>query len=304
MKLPYKDSRGEFALVFTACDHMYPFDSSTLDVGVTFRPQHAKYAQNVIENLAMHLKYRCHCPDQYMAKMLKGAHVLMMRGKKWHREHEKAYDPKHMQEGLSAKDLSYVMEEFNLDISVVLKDAAMAVSRTAVPETATEADGVSIPRAASNASQQLSMLNSITTFRDVDEELEDTRPTPTPTQRTLPRNPWASPLVPAANPISIQSPSTAVTITTIASADSSNMQTTPHLEDSSLTTATESAGMTEAQVKNLLATYELQWQAKMSQEVERRLAEQREEYLKQDRARNEHNSNVQTAHSSGGGPSP
>jgi hypothetical protein len=207
-----------------------------------------------------------------------------------------------MQEGLSAKDLSYVMEEFNLDISVVLKDAAMAVSRTAAPETAMEADGVSIPRAASNASQQLSMLNSITTFRDVNEEIEDTRPTPTP--RKLQQNSWASPLVPAANPISIQSPSTAVTITTIASADSSNMQTTPHLEDSSLTTATEPAGMTEAQVKNLLATYELQWQAKMSQEVERRLAEQREEYLKQDRARNEHNSNVQTAHSSGGGPSP
>jgi hypothetical protein len=303
MRLPYTDARGEFPLLFTACDHVIPFDSTTLDVGVTFRPQHAKYAQNVIEHMAMHFRHQGGCPSLYMAKMFKGAHVLMMRSKKWHPEHKKAYDPKHMQEGLSARDLSHAMAEFNLDISMVLKDAAMAVSREAA---APEADGVSRPKEASNASQQLSMLNSITTFRDADEEMVETpapQGTSPPPTRTLKRNPWASP-VPAAQ-ISIQSPSTSATTITMASAESSAVQTLPVQEDSSLTTATEPAGMTEAQVKSLLAIQESQWEARMEQEIALRLAEQRDSLQKQHLARKmKRNHQVQTAQSSGGGQPP
>jgi hypothetical protein len=53
------------------------------------------------------------------------------------------YDPKHTQEGLSASELSHMMAEFNLDISVVLQDAAMAVFRVAAAQ---EGDGVLDPK--------------------------------------------------------------------------------------------------------------------------------------------------------------
>jgi hypothetical protein len=81
MNVPYKDSRREYPAVFTSVDDVLPYDSSTWDVGVTFRPQHAKYAQNVIENLALHFKHRCGSTSKYLKKVFKLEHLRMMRGK-------------------------------------------------------------------------------------------------------------------------------------------------------------------------------------------------------------------------------
>jgi hypothetical protein len=275
MTVPYTDSRGEHPSLFTSVDDVLPFDSSTRDYGVTFRPQHAKYAQNVIENLAMHFEYRCGCSRDYILKVFKSEHIQMMRGKRWHVEHEKAFDPKNTQEGLSAIDLSLAMTEFNLDITVVLQDAAMAGSRAAAT---TEGDGVSAPREASNASQQLSMLNSITTFRAPDEEMAESdanSQSAIPAARPTPNNPyaWTSRPGATATRISHVSPSTAGTSTTRASVDTPTTQTALVQEDSSLTTTTEPIGITEAQLNNLLAAHDRKWQAKLAVEVALRVAE-------------------------------
>jgi hypothetical protein len=307
MLVPYKDSRGEHPALFTSCDHGVQLESTAWDVGVTFRPQHARYAQNVMENLAMHIYHRSGCTKEYVEKVFKRSHILSLRGKRWHEEHEKVYDPKHMQEGLSASELSHAMEEFNLDITVVLQDAAMAVSRSA----AALDDGVSAPRAASNASQQLSLLNSITTFPAPDEEMEATARvdliTQPPMTTTMNSQAWASRPSPAATRISLASPSTAATTATMASTESTTIQTSLVQEDSSLTTATEHIGMSEAQIQQLLEAHERKWQAKLASEVALKLAEQRENDRKaQQQARKSRRNKPrdQTAHSHGGGLSP
>jgi hypothetical protein len=305
MTVPYTDSRGDYPSLFTSADHVTPVDS-TLDIGVTFRLQHARYAQNVIENLAMHFKHRCGCSQEYLQKVFKTSHLQMMRSNRWHPEHQKVYDPKHMQEGLSASDLSHIMAEFNLDISVVLQDAAMAVSRAA---TVADGEGVSAPRAASNASQQLSQMNSIMTFRVHDENMEDTAAvdelTNTPAQNH--QNPYAWAICPGSVAIRISQalPSTAVTTNTASSADTT-IQTTIVQEDSSLTTMTEHIGMTEAQIKTLLEGIKRKWQAKLAEERALRVAEQNALHRKQPPARNRrrNRNRDQTAQQHRGGPSP
>jgi hypothetical protein len=308
LTVPYKDSRGEHPAVFTSCDHVIPFDSTTLDVGVTYRPQHAKYAQNVLENMALHFEHQSGCSQQYLVKVFRQAHLFLMSGRKWHEEHKKAYDPKHTQEGLSSQDLSHAMAEFNLDISVVLQDAAMAVSRAAAVEAGEE---VSAPKAASNASQQLSMMNSIETLRAPEEELEEAPVIDQITaaqqpQSGLKKNSWA--VNPAVATTRISQTATTITATssTLMSVDSPSTQTATIQEDSSLTTATEQHGMTEAQVRDLIAAHETKWQANIEKEVTRRLAEQREADYQQHLARKalRNQTQVQTAQSPGGGQLP
>jgi hypothetical protein len=199
------------------------------------------------------------------------------------------------------------MKEFNLDISVVLKDAAMAVSRATVTM---DDDGVSAPGEASHASQQLSLLNSITTLRAQDEEMEDT-PThnhqPNTVDLPIPTNPYAWAIRPGsvATWISQPSSSTAGTATTMASADTSTIQTALVQEDSSLTTTTEHIGMTEEQFHILLAAHDRKWQAKMAVEVALRVAEHEEQNRKAQIARKNRRNQTrdQTARSHGGGPS-
>jgi hypothetical protein len=87
MLVPYKDLRGDYPLLFTSCDHVIPYDSTTLDVGMTFWSQNARYAQNMVENLAMHFQHRCGCPKECLSKVFKSSHLLMMRSKNWHMEH-------------------------------------------------------------------------------------------------------------------------------------------------------------------------------------------------------------------------
>jgi hypothetical protein len=304
MLVPYKDSRGKHASLFTSCDDVIPYDSTILDVGMTFRPQNTKYAQNAVENLALHFHHRCCCPKEYLQKVFKTSHLLMMRSKQWHDEHQKAYDPKHMQEGLSASELSHTMAEFNLDISVVLQDAVMAISRTAAVQ---DGKGVSVPQAASNASQQISILNSITTFRAADEEMEETlaidqipQASAQPAQNTP--QAWALRHVVAATNNSIVLPTTAVTTLTSQS-NASTTQTTPAQEDSSLTMSTEHVGMSEAQIQRLLADHDKKWQAKMKLEIDR-LAKQTTTPNTQPKPRRTRRprNRVQTAHQHGGGP--
>jgi hypothetical protein len=305
MKLPYPDSRGEFPSVFTSCDHNITFGTNDWDVGVTFRPQHAKYAQNVIENLALHLQNRSGCSTAYLRKVLRSSHRIMMKGKRWHVAHQKAFDPKHMQEGLTTKDLTHALAEFNLDITVVLQDAAMAVSRAAA---ATDGDGVSAPRAASNASQQLSMMNSVTTFREQAADIEGTRTkdqiTPSqPDAKQTARNSWASVRQTTTTTIASATQPPAATTVTLASGESTTL--TPTIQgDSSLTTTTEHRGLSEADVTAMLDLRDQMWQTRMAEEIARKLAEQREAYEKHQADKtSRRKSKVQTAQENGGGPS-
>jgi hypothetical protein len=221
------------------------------------------------------------------------------------------------------------MAEFNLDISVVLQDAAMAVSRVALTQ---EGDGVSVPRAASNASQQISVLNSITTMRAPNEEIEDAMaidqlpqpsagqppamqppaqlpmqpPVQTPAQpMQTPLNAWATPLITTAMNNSVVLQNTTTTTITRPSVDSSNTQTTTQ-EDSSLTASTEHVGMSEPQIQHLLAEAEKKWQAKMQAELDLRMADQPRVERKQPKSRKtrRQRTRVQTAQSNGGGPLP
>jgi hypothetical protein len=305
MDVPYKDARGEYPSVFTSCDHNITPGTSDLDVGVTFRPQHAPYAQNVIDNLALHLQNRSGCSTAYLKKVLRSSHRTMMQSKQWHVQHQKAYDPKHTQDGLSSKELSHALAEFNLDITVVLQDAAMAVSRVA---EATVTDGVSAPRAASNASQQLSMMNSVTTFRDQDADMADARTkdhiVPPIDPKQTAKNSWAAVRLNSPATLSAMTTTTpAATTVTLASGESTT-QTTTIQEDSSLTTTTEQRGLSEAEVKAMLDLRDKTWQIRMAEEIARKLTEQRDAFTKQQSDKQaRRNNKVQTAQSPGGGPS-
>jgi hypothetical protein len=305
MDVPYKDARGEYPSVFTSCDHNITPGTSDQDVGVTFRPQHAPYAQNVINNLAMHLQNRSGCSIAYLKKVLRSSHRTMMQSKQWHVKHQKAFDPKHTQDGLSSKELSHALAEFNLDISVVLQDAAMAVSRVA---EASVTDGVSAPKAASNASQQLSMMNSVTTFRDHDADMADARTkdqiVPSTDPKQTAKNAWAAVRrISNTTPSDVTTTTPAATIVTLASGEST-MKTTTIQEDSSLTTTTEQRGLSEAEVKAMLDQRDQTWQTRMAEEIARRLTEQREAFTKQQSDKqSRRKSKVQTAQENGGGPS-
>ncbi len=311
MKVPYEDDRGEYPWLFTSVDDALPFDSNTRDVGVTFRPQHAKYAQNAIEHLSMHFEHSLGCNRAYLKKLFKSGHLQTMQGKKWHTEYKKAYDPKNIQEGMTQCDLSRMMTEFNLDMAVVLQDAAMAVSR---PQDTVNDEDVSAPRAASNASQQLSRLNSITTMRELDDEMEDTsavdQATNNPGLQTQTNfRGWPIRLGSVATRISQPTLPTARTTTTktSVSADTATTQTTSLQEDSSLTTTTTTEHMvTEEQVKHLLDERDRKWQAKMAVEIALRVAHEtkRKEHLARKTRRTQTQKRDQTAHSHGGGKSP
>jgi hypothetical protein len=103
--------------------------------------------------------------------VFKKSHRLSTDGKTWHAEHLTVYETQMAQDGLSPQELELSLAEFNLDMDVVLKADALKH----MIERSSENDDQLAPHAASNASQQISALNSITTLRSDDASVASTQ---------------------------------------------------------------------------------------------------------------------------------
>jgi hypothetical protein len=166
--LPYKDNRGQSAPVFDSCELVQSPRGLVSEIWVTYRPQHAKYAFNALENMCLHVLNRSpHGSQAYIEKVFKKPHRMATSNKQWHEAHLMAYDQVYVQEGFSSQELADSLAEFSLDMEVVLQaDAFKHMSKNV-----SKVDEGSAPHANTNDSQQLSALNSITTLRS-DEESE------------------------------------------------------------------------------------------------------------------------------------
>jgi hypothetical protein len=106
-----------------------PVDASskngkTQELFVVFLPQHEKYASNVIENLAMHLSHQLRAPSDYLHKLFRKVHMRELKTRQWNSEHAKVFSPAHMSAAISDQHMAHHFADLNLDMSLVLQDAA------------------------------------------------------------------------------------------------------------------------------------------------------------------------------------
>jgi hypothetical protein len=131
---------------------------------------------NVVDNLGMHFIHQLQAPSDLTRLLFKKSHLQSLRGKSWHEVHKKVFDA--TQQAFSSTALAATMNSFNLDISLVLQDAAMM----APSQNGDNPSGVSAPKANSNASQNLSLLHSIASHGPDD---DDTTECPLPLSRLV-----------------------------------------------------------------------------------------------------------------------
>jgi hypothetical protein len=153
LKVPYMDTRKEYAPVFESVEYtrrrvLQKWENPELFV--VFLPQHEKYASNVIENLAMHLSHQLRAPEEYLTKLFRRVHMRQVTTKQWNKEHAKVFSPAHMSAAISDQHMAHHFADLNLDMSLVLQDAA---KKTAAAQGT--ADAGSIPKA--SESQHLSI---------------------------------------------------------------------------------------------------------------------------------------------------
>lgn len=164
---PYLDQRSAISPIFESCELVLPRVGSavTKELMVTFRPQHAKYANNVVKHLMLHFENQLSTPAEYNTMIFRRCHIQLEEDAIWHTKHKKAFVPSQMQEAITQQELLFTMAEFDFDMTKVHEDEAFKALATKA-----NIDDISAPKVNSNASQNLSMLNSLESANDYEME--------------------------------------------------------------------------------------------------------------------------------------
>lgn len=164
LKAPYEDHRSAISPIFDSFELVAPSIGPIVmkQLMVTFCPQHQKYTNNVIEHLLLHFTNQLSIPDEYNNKVFHREHIKLEKEAKWHVTYRKAFVLSQMQKAFTQQELLFTMAEFDLDMSKVHEDEAYK----ALMEK--NQDDISVPTANPNASQNLSMLNSLKSVDDYD----------------------------------------------------------------------------------------------------------------------------------------
>jgi hypothetical protein len=152
LKVPYVDTRKQYAPVFESVEYTRRRVQQKWEhpeLFVVFLPQHEKYASNVIDNMAIHLYHQLGAPDEYLHKLFRKVHIRQQATRQWSHEHRKVFSQAHMSSAISDQHMAHHFADLNLDMSLVLQDAAKKRTATGA------ADAGSIPKA--SESQHLSM---------------------------------------------------------------------------------------------------------------------------------------------------